>query len=55
MSRAAWVSFSLLLPVLEGVSSINQCQPLNNNSGNIKDVKVSCKCFDFLRQELAFY
>ena len=25
------------VPILERVSSINQCQPLNDNSGNIKE------------------
>ena len=54
MSRAGWFSFFLRLYILERVSSLNQDQPLDNNSGKIKDVKVSCKCFDFLRQKWAF-
>lgn len=37
-------SFFLLLSTLAKVSSINEGQPLDN-FGNIKEVKVSFKCF----------
>lgn len=45
VSRPRAFPFSLVLSMLERVSSISQDQPLDNNFGNIKDVKVSCKLF----------
>ena len=48
VSRQRGFPFSLVLSMLERVSSINQDQPLDNNFGNIKDVKVSCKLFSLV-------
>ena len=48
LSRPRGFPFSLVLSMLEWVSSINQDQPLDNNFGNIKDVKVSCKLFSLV-------
>ena len=48
VSRPRGFPFSLALSMLEIVSSINQDQPLDNNFGNIKDVRVSCKLFSLV-------